>query len=174
MILFWGAGSILVAVYGCYVVYDILQTHGSYDIPLVVLKNYETTNDASDESEYEYEDESEPDKTVDDLKLYGVINSLEQICDQISLQIKKRCLTDLKNKYLSNRDYQRDPFSFFNNIISKRGSIRDLCVPNDLPIILLHKLHETPSYLTHLYHDDQNIHAQMIRELKKDPRFISS
>lgn len=104
--------------------------------------------------------------TNKDLVDWGIISSIDKICDQIGEQLKQQCIEDLKNKFLDNPDYRSNPLRYFKRLSRKRGPIKDLNIPQDLPIVALHKLHETPDYLSQVYQDRQNLHQQILREIK--------
>jgi hypothetical protein len=47
----------------------------------------------------------------------------------------------------------------------KRGFLRHLNIPKDLPLVALHKLHETPEYLSLIYNERGEKHTQVMKEL---------
>jgi len=99
--------------------------------------------------------------TRQDLADWGIEASIAEICQKIGEQLKERCLQEVLEGYLKDPSYCRNPTNGFRRIFQKRGNIQQLKIPEDLPLVALHKLHETPEYLNQIHHD----RIQVLREL---------
>lgn len=105
--------------------------------------------------------------TEQDLIDWGVERQIDEICQRFSRQLKTQCFKDLLENYLGDSKYKRNPTKMFRRFFKNRGHIQHLNIPEDLPLVALHRLHETPEYLDQLRQDRGRVHQQMIAELKR-------
>lgn len=105
--------------------------------------------------------------TTADLASWGIVNRIDDICSKISEQLKTECIEHLKTEYLAHPAYKRNPIRTFRKMLRKRGHMKHLSIPDDLPLVALHKLHETPAYLSMIYGDHTHLHQQLMIELKR-------
>ena len=104
--------------------------------------------------------------TPEDLEAWGVADRISGICQKIRENLEDSCLADL-DKIFQDPRYQRDPIGFYQLLSDRRGVIQHLKIPDDLALLALHKLHETPGYLDRVYQDHNRLHHTLIKELKR-------
>jgi len=138
------------------------------DIGSVLKPRLPITLNDSVSSESNMQDDVCPRITREKLEKWQIVERIDKVCQNIGRNLREQCLKDLEEQYLKNPKYLKDPDHVFQKALRLREQQNDYDPRSDLPLLALHKLHETPEFLDQIHQDRGKIHHQLMDELLKN------